>query len=297
MNSPWFSRVLSLFLAVFCWYLVTGRERVDSWVPVKLEMAGLSENLVLRGAPRGQLDVLVRGPKGLIRKIDPQSLVYTLNAHALGPGLNTVVIDPESIPLAKLFEVVEIRPSTLELDVEKRLVKSVPVRLVYKNGASRDYKIEGVVEPANVSISGPESLVREVSDIPTQPLTLPDDPMRRVDSLVNLVLPEQVEAIPRMVKAQVTFQAQEREAAVEVRVAIVYKGKALVRLARNTITVRVKAPAAVMREPSWKDAITATVDVDAKISPGRYDLAYRVTLPQGYSLVEAKPATVPVLVK
>lgn len=297
MNSPWFSRVLSLCLAVFCWYLVTGQERVDSWVRVKLEMAGLSENLVLRGAPRENIDVLVRGPKGLIRKIEPQSLVYTLDAHKLAPGLNTVVIEPGSIPLAKLFEVVEVRPSTLELDVEKRLVKTVPVRLVYKDGAARDYKAAGVVEPSSVSISGPESLVRDVKEITTQPLSLPDDPSGRIDSLMSLVLPEQVEASPRMVKAQVTFQAQMREAAMDVGVVLVYKGKALVRLAQSKVSLRVKAPASVLRDGAWKNSIVATVDVDAKISPGRHDLAYRVTLPQGVELIEARPEKVPVLVK
>jgi len=297
MNSPWFSRVLSLVLAVFCWYLVTGRERVDSWVQVKLEMAGLSENMVLRGAPREHLDVLVRGPKGLIRKIEPQTLVYTLDAHKLVPGMNTVVVEPGAIPLAKLFEVVEVRPSTLELDVEKRLVKSVPVRLVYKESPVRDYKITWSVDPVSVTLSGPESLVREVKDIPTQPLTLPDEPGGRIDTLVSLVLPEQVEASPRMVKAQVQFQTQMRETSVDIGLALVYKGKAQVRLAQNKVTLRVKAPSALLRDASWKDSIVATVDVDAKISPGRHELAYRVTLPHGCELIEAKPEKVPVLVK
>lgn len=297
MNSPWFSRVLSLVLAIFCWYLVTGQERVDSWVRVKLEMAGLSENLVLRGAPREYLDVLVRGPKGLIRKIEPQSLVYTLDAHKLTPGLNTMVVEPGAIPLAKLFEIVEVRPSTLELDVERRLVKSVPVRLVYKDNPAREYKVSWSVEPLSVTLSGPESLVREVKDIPTQPVALPEEPGGRIDSLVSLVLPEQVEATPRMVKVQVQVQTQLRETSMEIGLALVYKGKALVRLVQNKVTVRVMVPSALLRSPAWKDSVVATVEVDAKISPGRHELPYRVTLPQGCELIDASPEKVAVLVK
>ncbi|MBI4806586.1 MAG: hypothetical protein HY795_15275 [Desulfovibrio sp.] len=297
MNSKWYYRGLAVLLAVLSWYLVIGRERVDSWVQVKIEISGLSEGVLIRGAPNDYLDVLVRGPKGLVRKLGSDSLVYTLDARKLAPGVNTVAIEPDAIPVSKLFEVVETRPSRLELVVERRQVKSVPVRVMFRDSVSRDYKLLASVDPPQVTITGPESLIRNVKDVPVQPLTLPDDVSGRFDTLVGLVLPEQVEATPRTVKAHVEYQLNTREAAVDAPVRVVYQGRGSVSVSPESVLLKFKAPLTLLREGAWRGLVDAFVEVDAKTPPGRHEMTYRVTLPQGCELIQARPDKVSVLVK
>ena len=297
MNSNWFYRGLALFLAVFCWYLVTGRERVDSWVRVKVEMAGLPESLVLRGTVRDSIDVLVRGPKGLVRKIEPGTTIYTLDARGLTDGVNTVVVEPGKLPLAKLFDVVEVRPQSLELVVEKKVSRTAPVHLVLKEGLGRDYRVNSVLEPQNVTVSGPESVVQAIREVPTQPVTLPGELSGRFDTLTSLVLPEQAEATPRTVKVQATYQLLTREAAVEAPLRLVYKGRARVGALPEAVMIRVKAPVTMLREGGWRGLIDAYVEVAADAAPGKHEIAYRVTLPQGFELIEAKPEKATIVVK
>lgn len=297
MKSNWYYRGLAVMLAILCWYLVIGRERVDSWVQVKIEISGLSEGLMLRGAPSDYLDVLVRGPKGLVRKLGSDSLVYTLDARKLVPGVNTVAIEPDSIPVSKLFEVVETRPSRLELVVERRQVKSLPVRLTFRDSASRDYKLLAAVEPPQVTVTGPESLVGTIKDVPAQPLTLPDDVSGKFDTLVGLVLPDQVEASPRIVKAHVEYQLNTREAAVDAPVRVVFQGRGVVSVVPETVLLKFKAPVMLLREGAWRGLVDAFVEVNAKTPPGRHEMTYRVTLPQGCELIQARPDKVSVLVK
>jgi len=297
VNSNWFYRGLALFLAVFCWYLVTGRERVDSWVRVKVEMAGLPDSLMLRGAVRDHIDVLLRGPKGLVRKIEPGSLIYTLDARQLTAGVNTIVVEPGKLALAKLFEVVEVRPQSLELVVEKRGSHTVPVRLVFKEDLARDYKITATVEPQNVTISGPESVVQGVREAPTQPLGLPGELSGHFETPVSLVLPEQAEAQPRTVKAQVNYQLLTRETSVEVPLRVLYTGRKRVNATPDSVSLRVKAPLAMLREGNWRGFVDAYIEVPAEAASGRQERAYRVTLPQGFELLEAKPEKASVLIK
>ncbi|WP_173085851.1 CdaR family protein [Fundidesulfovibrio magnetotacticus] len=289
--------LLALLLAVLSWYLVTGRERVDTWVRVRIETAGLAEGLVLRGAPRDYLDVLVRGPKGLVRKLDPSELVYTLDARKLAPGANTVVIAPESIPVSKLFEVVEVRPSRLELEVERRLARAVPVRLAFRDGAQRDYKLSGSVEPSQVTVSGPESVVKGIDFVPVQPITLPEDGTGRLETPVNLVLPEQVEAQPRSVRAQVNYQLLTREAAVEVPVRVAGASGHVAHVSPESVMLRLRAPLPLLREGAWRGLVDAFVEMPPGLAPGRHETTYRVTLPQGCELIQARPEKVTVLVK
>jgi len=120
MSSNWYYRILALFLAVLSWYLVTGRERTDTWVRARIEISGLADSAMVAGRPRNFLEVLVRGPKGQVGRLDPNGLVYTLDARKLSLGDNTVVMEPNAILLTRPFEVVEIRPRTIEISLERR---------------------------------------------------------------------------------------------------------------------------------------------------------------------------------
>lgn len=297
MRRVGYDWLLALLLAVLSWYLVTGRERVDTWVRVRIETAGLGDGLVLRGAPRESLDVLVRGPKGLVRKIDPSELVYTLDARKLSPGANTVVIPPDAVPLSKLFDVVEVRPASLELEVERRISKSVPVRLAFRDGAQRDYKLAGTLDPAQVTLSGPESVLKGLDAVSIQPLTLPEEGSGRLDAPVSLVLPDQVEASPRVVKLSLNYQLLLREAAVDAPVRVVRQGGHSVSVSPETVLLRFRAPLLLLREGAWRGLVDAFVEIPPGMPPGRHETTYRVTLPQGCELIQARPEKVTVLVK
>jgi len=45
MKPNWQYLALALALSLFCWYLVTGREKVDTWMTMRVEMAGAPEGL------------------------------------------------------------------------------------------------------------------------------------------------------------------------------------------------------------------------------------------------------------
>lgn len=298
MNSNWYYRILALVLAVLCWYLVTGREWADTWVQMRVEIAGLGDGLIMRDPPRDSLDVLVRGPKGLVRKIDPALLIYSLDARNLAPGINTVVVDPDSFaPLSKLFKVVEIRPSKLEIAVERRQTKTVPVRIALKDSVQRDYRVAAAVEPVQVSVSGPESVLREVKEVVTQAVSLPDEPAGKVELPLSLVLPDQVAASPRLVKVTAEYRWNTREAAVETPVRLAYHGKSTASVQPEAVVLKLKAPVTLLREGAWRGLVDAFVDVDSSLGHGRHELPYRVTLPQGCELLQARPERVVVTIK
>ena len=297
MTSLWYSRILALLLAVLSWYLVTGRERVDSWVRVRVEMSGLADGLVLLGAPRDHLDVLVRGPKGLVRTVDPAELVYTLDASKLVPGRNTVVVGPDAVALSRLFEVVEIRPANLEFFVERRVTRTVPVLGAFKDASARDYTIVSQLDPPQVTLSGPESVLQDVDEVLVEPMALPDAPSGSFETFARLVLPDQVEASPRTVKAKVQFRQNMREAVAEAPVRVAYQGPASIRVASENVTLRLRVPVPLLREGGWRGLVDAYVEVPPSTPPGRHEYAYKVTLPQGCELIQAKPERISVFVK
>jgi hypothetical protein len=298
VNSKWHLRLLALLLAVLSWYLVTGRERVETWVRVRIEIAGLDSGLMLMGTPRDHLDALVRGPQGLIAKLSPQDLVYTLDGRKLIPGANTVAITPDSIPASKVFEVAEVRPSTLELLVDRRMTKNLPVRLTFKNSVAGDYQVSAKTVPDTVNISGPQSLLQDVKEVPSLPVPLPPGEFSgSFESQASLVLPDQTEASPHTVKAQVQFQMLSREVNLDLPVRLIYPGRGQATVNPGSVTVRARVPVALWREGGWRSQAEAQASLPAAALPGSHELTCQVHLPQGCELIETKPGKVRVRLK
>lgn len=297
MSSNWYYRILAVFLAVVSWYLVTGRERVDTWVQGRIEISGLTDSVMVQGRPHNSLEVLVRGPKGLAGKLEPGNLVYTLDARKFAIGRNTVAMEPDAIPVARPLEVVEIRPSTIEVSLARRDSKSLPVRLSLDNELARNFTTQATFDPPQVTVSGPESALAGMADVPTQPVALPDELAGSLDAAVGLQLPDQVDAAPRTVKTHLEFRVNMREVSMDVKIEPRYTGKGHVSVTPSTAAIRVKVPVTFEPAGPWRGFVEAFVAVDAKTPPGRHEMAYHVTLPKGGELVQAKPEHVIVQIK
>jgi len=130
----WKDIAIALALAILTWYLLTGREKVEAWVDMSVEMTNAPEGLTIRKGLVSRIEVRVRGPKGLVRSLDRRKWTYSLDVSRLKVGENLVDIDRERIPLSMAYEVVEVKPSRLILTVDRVSKKEVPVIAEWRDG-------------------------------------------------------------------------------------------------------------------------------------------------------------------
>jgi YbbR domain-containing protein len=298
MKPNWQYLFLAFAMAMFCWYLTTGREKVDTWMTMRVDMAGLPEGLYIKNGMVGSVDVLVRGPRGVARKIEDNQLVYTLNLGKIVAGRNRVLLDPKNVPLPKVYEVVEIRPSRLELEVEQRSVKTVPVKVVLRQGLAEGYSVSGTrAVPDSVRLTGPASRLDSIKEVRTQPVTLPNPPPARFEDHVALDLPEDVDAVPPSVRVSMAVAGKESEVTLRAPLFLAkLKGKT-VEAAPDVVTLRIKGPAAILSDKEFPGLVEASLELKPDIEPGKYTASYRVKMPQGCELIEAKPEKVTLTVK
>jgi YbbR domain-containing protein len=298
MKPNWQYLLLALAMALFCWYLVTGREKVDTWMTMRVEMAGAPEGLYIKSGMAGSVDVLVRGPRGVARKIEENQLVYTLNLGKITPGKNLIVFDAKNIPLPKVYEVVEIRPSRVELEVERRDVKTVPVKLVLRTGVPPGYALSGTrVVPETVRLTGPASKLENIVEVRTQPLTLPSPLPAKIEERLPLDVPEEMEVSPPTVQVNMAFAGKESEITLRAPLAIKKPKGRDVDANPAAVTLRIKGPAAILSDKDFPGLVEASLELKPDIGPGKYEAAYRVKMPQGCELIEAKPEKVALTVK
>ena len=68
-------------------------------------------------------------------------------------------------------------------------------------------------------------------------------------------------------------------------------------IAPKSVTLRVRGPANILLDKDFPGLVEATLELKADIEPGKYEAAYRVKMPQGCELIEAKPEKVTLTVK
>ena len=289
--------LLSIGLSVFCWFLVTGRERVETWVKVRVETTGAPDRLDISGLVQS-IEARVRGPRAAIQNADRGPLSYALDLRGIQPGVNELVFSPHAITLPRTLEVLELRPARVEITAERRSIQKLPVEAVFSPPENSDYKlVEKKTEPDMVDVSGPEGALAELGSLRTRPLAWPADPSARFETQARLDVPRGLEAQPASVLVTAKFAPVLREVALEAPLLVTGLAKNKFQVSSASVRIVLEAPAPLVRQGRLKDRVEAVLTAPAGTGPGKYDMSYKVKMPPGCRLIEAKPEKVRLTVR
>jgi YbbR domain-containing protein len=164
-------------------------------IPPKMEITG---DLVQ------SVSVLLRIPRSLAKTINPNLFQVAIDLRNQLPGSfeyqltqKNVTYNNEEPPEG--LEVLQISPENLMLSLEQLLERTVPIRPRLVGEVERGLAIDSVVvEPAQVQVAGPASLVDKLESITTRPLDIAGlnsdvemlANLERPDTRVRFVAPE-----------------------------------------------------------------------------------------------------------
>jgi len=286
----WQYRLLSLFLAFFCWYLVSGSEKVDTWLDIPLEFVDLPDNLVIRTGMRNRIQIRVRGASGIIRGLDAQRLAYKADLSSLRVGLNTVLLKQQNIPLNTSLEVMEISPPRLELDVDKIVSKTVPVRVDWKGEVPADFELkEVVVRPQEITLKGASSVLDAMKEVSTKPVDVPSKVSRIWETKLALSIPEELETNVADVVTSFVFTPKTKIMWVKLPVIVDQTSGFTVTISPTFVRLKLDIPLYFLREENWRDEIVPRVVPESFPRPGTREIPYKIFLPDDTVLLEAKP--------
>ena len=301
MLKNWKDICIALALAILTWYLITGREKVEAWVDMSVEMTNSPGGLIIRKGLISKIEVRVRGPKGLVRSLDRRKWTYSLDVSKLKVGENLVDIDRERIPLSMAYEVVEVKPSRLILSVDRLARKDVPVLADWRGSVPKDFRLlEVTAAPETVEVRGAERQVRQLSQVRVNLQNDFEDPPASWTEDVPIKLAEGVEANPGQVRVSLRFGPEVRTAWVRapVRLGTVLGTTALP--AAKYVRLQVEAPLPMLRlAETGRDipGLAAVVAVPGGLKPGRHALRYELELPAGFRVLSRQGETVDVLIR
>lgn len=164
------SIIISLALALGLWgYVIARVNPLDSTeiigIPVQvLNAESLSDRaLALVSGGNATVNVVVEGKRTELGKISASDIVATVDLAGYGVGTSSIMVNvavPTNVALKSAT------PGTVDVIIEELVSVEKPVEIVYSGTIPAGYEVGFLkLEPAAIPVSGPSSLVNQVSSL------------------------------------------------------------------------------------------------------------------------------------
>lgn len=290
-------KVLALALATLLWLTVAGEHVAERLIRVPLEFHNIPEKLEIVGDPPTSVDVRVRGSSGIISRLELGQVVASLDLGTARPGSRLIHIEEVRVPYG--VEVTQVVPATVALELERSATRVIPIVPALEGDPAPGFVVGRVTsDPPSVSVIGPESRVRQLSEATTEAVVVTGSRGRMRDSVTVGVADSAVrlvEPVTANVVVDVWPAPLDREVS---GVPIRYRNLASglrAQIVPSLAHVTVRAQRDVLSSLR-ADTIDAFVDL-AGLGPGHYNLRVQVNPAQDFGVSSLNPAVVDVIIK
>jgi len=168
-NLGW--KIFSLVTATVLWLTFVNSPDLVTSITAPVEYLNVPADMELIPDTLERIRLEVRGPAARIHQFERSSPAVVLDLREIkGPSERTFNITAEHVRLPPGLTLVRAIPSRVHLRVERRLRRLVPVR-AHIVAVPAGFRVESWrVEPAELAVVGPESRVRRVEFVETDPL-------------------------------------------------------------------------------------------------------------------------------
>ncbi|HUO84582.1 MAG TPA: CdaR family protein [Thermoanaerobaculia bacterium] len=169
-------KIVALLLAVLTWGVISAQRRERTFergFDVPIALVGVPRDLIVTTPLPESISVRLRGRISVLRALSSQNLESTLDLSNSDPGEVDIAITPQQLNIPAGVEVVSIDPSRVTLRLEGRKQRLVPIRPYLVGELPQAYEVgEVTVSPEHALISGPESLIRDFTEVVTERIIL-----------------------------------------------------------------------------------------------------------------------------
>ncbi|MCI4398262.1 MAG: YbbR-like domain-containing protein [Acidobacteria bacterium] len=183
--------LLSVAVALLYWAFTVSEERSLKDFSVPVQFYGVAQDQVVTGdILHSRLTVEVRGTPDLLRRVREEDIEAKVDVSHMGPGPQVYEMGNENIRLPSSIELVRVIPSTVHFTLDKRVRKTLPLEPNFVGLAPRGLQVlSWVIEPAKVTVEGPEGMLAHLGHVQTQPVPV-DGRAQDFDAVVIPIAPD-----------------------------------------------------------------------------------------------------------
>ncbi len=162
----------SLLLAIALWFFVMLSGRSEIILDVPITFSNLNSDLELVDSPQ-KVSVTIEGQERIIKSFKKNKITAYVNLEKTTAGRSFFTLSKKNFRLSKTLEITSIDPETISLKIETELKKTVPVKPYVVGLPEKGFVIMEInVEPENISIEGPKSVITKIRTVKTEPIDI-----------------------------------------------------------------------------------------------------------------------------
>ena len=171
-NTGW--KLLSLGLATLVWVAVHREPIIFSVLAAPVQFKNAPAGLEISSEIIEGVDIETRGPAELLRNLSEKKVAVVLDFSSVrDPGQRTFTIERKNTNLPRGVEMVRIVPAQLRFTFERQIVGKVKVEPQFSGTLPTGLHIvQTTCSPPELAITGPDSKVRSVTTVHTDPVNL-----------------------------------------------------------------------------------------------------------------------------
>jgi len=164
-------KLISLGLAVGLWLAVAREPVAEVAVEVPIEFQNIPADLEINSERVPSAQIRLRGPERLVHRVRSADVYASINLAGVKPGERTFDLAAQQVHQPAGMEVVQVIPSEVRITFDQRLRRQVPVQPRVIGTFAEGRAIDRiVVDPPNITISGPRKQVEAVEAAITDPI-------------------------------------------------------------------------------------------------------------------------------
>jgi YbbR domain-containing protein len=171
-NTGW--KLLSLGLAMLVWIAIYREPEMTSVLPAPVQFKNIPKGLEISSDIVESVDLETHGPAGLLRNLSEKRVSVVLDFSSVHEaGERTFTIDFKNTNLPRGVDLVRVIPSQLRFTFEPLIIRNVPVEPQVSGMLPAGLHVVKLVStPLELAVTGPESKVRRLSGVRTDPVDL-----------------------------------------------------------------------------------------------------------------------------
>mgnify|MGYP003574906354 CR=1 FL=1 len=294
-------KFISVFLSLFLWVYVLNSEKVVFEKTVQLEYI-LPDDMMFAQKPQQEVSFTIEGPRAFVRTVADREdrLVIDLNRANTKKQLSFQIgIDPTQLSLPFGMVVERVNPRRLNIRLEKKASKIVPVRLHFTGQLPEKLSLgKTEISPAEVEVYGPRSLIQSLKELPTRPIEL-ETLLGQENVPVEIHLPDDRLTLTSGHDLTLRYQLRATSSNLELKeqpIKLLTHSRNISASAKSA-NLKLLVPEKVIKNRS---NISSSVQVWADIpedATGRIEVPLKVVLPPGIHLLEISPKSIVVNIK
>ena len=167
--------LLTFLLVSASWGMYSGKQLSLINVTTAVDFRNIPEHMELRRSSSERVEVQITGKRRLVSALKPEQVGAFLDLSDIEAGFHRIVLNGDNITIPLGMEVVRITPAAIRLEMEKRVEKEIAVEPKTVGEPPAGYQIASIrVRPGTVQVSGPESTLRNILSLSTEPVTVSD---------------------------------------------------------------------------------------------------------------------------